>query len=190
MKIIITEEQYKLLFEMDMTEDNLYRFLYSLWDKQKKMGEEPHLVDVIYDVTGVVMGSREDYQVIRPIWYEYNGGFDKLSNELKKEIEKKKFTVEEREFNLLMDIIINDVVIDYDDLSIEVGILIIDGMVDGFITDDDGTQRMERMSIFDQIYELEYDNQDFKYYLEDSVRMFFINKLKKYGIPIFFNADF
>jgi hypothetical protein len=50
MKIIITERQQNLISE-NMTEENLRKFCYSIWDKQKKMGEQPHLDDIIYDIS-------------------------------------------------------------------------------------------------------------------------------------------
>jgi len=62
MKIIITESQYNKL-----TEDNLRKLCYTVWNKQKKMGEEPHLDDVIYDISGIRKESRDDYDKIRPI---------------------------------------------------------------------------------------------------------------------------
>ena len=88
MKIIITEKQYNKL-----TEEKLQKFCYSIWDRQKKEGEEPHLDDVIYDITDIRKNSNEDFQVIRPIWYRYNGGFDKLFEKLKNEIDEKIFNL-------------------------------------------------------------------------------------------------
>ena len=52
MKILITERQQNLISE-NLTEENLRKFCYSIWDKQKKMGEEPHLDDIIYDISGI-----------------------------------------------------------------------------------------------------------------------------------------
>lgn len=72
MKIIISERQQRLITE-NMTEENIFRLCYTIWDKQRKMGEEPNLDDVIYDITGIKKNTREDYDTIRPIWYEYNG---------------------------------------------------------------------------------------------------------------------
>ena len=65
MKIIITEGQYNML-----SEENLRKFCYTIWDKQKKKGEEPHMDDVIYDVTGIRKNTMDDFVIIRPIWYE------------------------------------------------------------------------------------------------------------------------
>ena len=86
MKIILTDIQYNTLKEM--TEESLRNFLYKLWDTQKKRGEEPSLDDIIYQVTEIDRDTREDYSTIRPIWYRYNGGFNKLFKKLKDEIRK------------------------------------------------------------------------------------------------------
>ncbi len=71
MKVILTEVQYRQL-----TEENLREFLYSFWDNQKRQGEDPSLDDIIFQVTDIRRNSREDHQSIRPLWYEYNGGYD------------------------------------------------------------------------------------------------------------------
>jgi len=86
MKIIITEAQYDKL-----TEENLREFLYSFWDKQKRSGEEPVLDDMLYNVLGVRKNTSEDYQQIRPIWYEYNGGMDVLYDKMIGDIYGKTF---------------------------------------------------------------------------------------------------
>ena len=56
MKIIITESQYNKL-----TEDNLRKLCYTVWNKQKKMGEQPHLDDIIYDITDIRKNMTHDY---------------------------------------------------------------------------------------------------------------------------------
>ena len=89
MKIILTDIQYNTLKEM--TEESLRNFLYKLWDTQKKRGEEPSLDDIIYQVTEIGRDTREDYSTIRPIWYRYDGGFNKLFKKLKDEILNKTF---------------------------------------------------------------------------------------------------
>jgi len=138
MKIIITEDQYRLLKETNMTEDNLYRFLYSLWDRQKKMGEEPHLDDVIYDVTGITKGSEEDNQTIRPIWFEYNGGYNNLLEKLKEELLNKELSFEGNQ-NLKLKFMVDDIE-SYDDGrwkgEVDITCHLLDGTVDGYAYDD------------------------------------------------------
>ena len=95
MKIIITEKQYNRL-----TEDNIRKLCYTVWNKQKKMGEQPHLDDVIYEISEIRKNTNEDFQVIRPIWYDYNGGFRNLVEKLKNEIEDKTYDLKSSWGNL------------------------------------------------------------------------------------------
>jgi hypothetical protein len=99
MKIIISERQQRLISE-NMTEENLRKLMLFCWNRQKKMGEDPNLDDVIYDITDIKKNTREDYDTIRPIWYEYNGGFDTLFEKLKDEIDTKEYKLVEAEFDL------------------------------------------------------------------------------------------
>ena len=190
MKIIITEEQYKLLNEVNMTEDNLRRFLYSIWDRQKKQGLEPFLDDVIYDVTEVQRGTDEDANTILPIWFEYIGGFDNIYDEIKNEIEGQELTIESSDHNLTMNVIVEDLTQIEDTFTVEIFLNIIDGMVDGYDLDDDGNQSMRRMSLRDQYGELEYDVDDFLYFLKERAYEYFKNKFGKYGITFYIEIDF
>ena len=99
MKILITERQQNLISE-NLTEENLRKFCYKIWDKQKKMGEEPHLDDIIYDISGIKKNTTEDLQTIRPIWYRYNGGFNNLFEKLTEEVLDKTFRLVDPEINL------------------------------------------------------------------------------------------
>jgi hypothetical protein len=188
MKIIITEDQYKLLMETDMTEDNLYRFLHSLWDKQKKMGEEPHLDDVIYDVTEIRKDSISDYNIIRPIWYEYNGGYDVLLSKIYEEFLDKEFYLEGSE-NLKMDFKIDNIEsygVDVYGGMVDITCQILDGTVDGNFYNQE-TEEMEmvpNMTLQDQYAELEYDSGDFEDFLKEEIFIFLEHKFEKYGIPI------
>jgi hypothetical protein len=190
MKIIITEEQYKLLTEVRMTEENLFRFLYSLWDKQKKNGEEPYLADIIYDVTDISRGSIQDEKEILPIWFHYLGGFDKIFDEVKKEIEGQELTIESSDHNLTMNVIVEDVTHIDDTYTVEVFLTLVDGMVDGYDSDDDGNQSMRRMSLRDQYAQLEYDVDDFLYFLKEKAHDYLNNRFGKYGITFYIDIDF
>jgi hypothetical protein len=96
MKIILTESQYQKL-----TEEKLREFLYGFWNNQKKHGENPSLDDMLYKVLGLNKETREDYDTIRPLWYNYNGGFDKLYNKVKNEIDTKEYNLNQDLFNFL-----------------------------------------------------------------------------------------
>ena len=186
MKIIITEDQYRLLKETNMTEDNLYRFLYSLWDRQKKMGELPHLDDVIYDVTGITKGSEEDNQTIRPIWFEYNGGYNNLLEKLKEELLNKELSFEGNH-NLKLKFMVDDIE-SYDDGrwkgEVDITCHLLDGTVDGYAYDGERNEMVmvPNMYIGDQYAELEYDTQDFDYFLKEEIRNFLDTIMERYGI--------
>jgi hypothetical protein len=186
MKILITEEQYRLLKETNMTEDNLYRFLYSLWDRQKKMGEVPHLDDVIYDVTGITKGSEEDNQTIRPIWFEYNGGYNNLLEKLKEELLNKELSFEGNQ-NLKLKFMVDDIE-SYDDGrwkgEVDITCHLLDGTVDGYAYDEERDEMVmvPNMYIGDQYAELEYDTQDFDYFLKEEIRNFLDPIMERYGI--------
>lgn len=186
MKILITEEQYRLLKETNMTEDNLYRFLYSLWNRQKKMGEVPHLDDVIYDVTGITKGSEEDNQTIRPIWFEYNGGYNNLLEKLKEELLNKELSFEGNQ-NLKLKFMVDDIE-SYDDGrwkgEVDITCHLLDGTVDGYAYDGERNEMVmvPNMYIGDQYAELEYDTQDFDYFLKEEIQNFLDPIMERYGI--------
>jgi hypothetical protein len=187
MKIIITEDQYRLLKETNMTEDKLYRFLHSLWDRQKKMGEDPHLDDVIYDVTGITKGSEEDNRTIRPIWFEYNGGYDNLLEKLKEEILDKELSFEGNQ-NLKLTFMVGEIE-SYGDGrwkgEVDISCVLLNGTVDGYAYDDETDQMVMKpnMDIGDQYAELEYDTQDFEYFLKEEIQNFLDPIMERYGIP-------
>jgi hypothetical protein len=191
MKIIITEKQYNKL-----TEENLQKFCYSVWNRQKKEGEEPNLDDVIYDVTDIRKNSNEDFQVIRPIWYRYNGGFNNLFEKLKNEIDGKIYDLKSSWGNL-------DTIVKVIEVS-QFGRLGEDFGVDIFVNvDDQGTMDFQmyeegtdnEIQVNDTIeaayFEAQsnYEGSDLLGYLRGEVYDLFYNKLEKYGIPIDVDLD-
>jgi hypothetical protein len=184
MKVILTEEQYRQL-----TEENLRHFLYSFWDKQKKEGEDPSLDDIIFQVTDIRRHSRDDYNTIRPLWYRYNGGYEKLLKKLKSEFLDKEFYFETNNENLKMNFRIDDIEsygVDVYGGMIDITCKILGGTVDGYVLNPE-TEEMEmvpNMTIQDQLSELEYDAQDFEDFLKEEIVNFLDPKFEKYGIPI------
>ena len=190
MKIILTKRQQRLIIE-NFTEENLRKLCYQIWDKQRKMGEEPHLDDVIYDISGIRKETRDDYDTIRPIWYRYNGGFDRLFKKLKDEIDTKEYKLVDDEFNLETKIKV--VHLDRQGQFVEI-------MVD---VDPRGTMEFhgwneeteEEYVVNDTIdagyHEalLSYEGSDFQGMIRSSVYDLFYNLLKKYGIPIDVDVD-
>lgn len=191
MKIIITESQYNRL-----TEDNIRKLCYTVWNKQKKMGEQPHLDEVIYDISGIRKNTNEDFQVIRPIWYDYNGGFRNLVEKLKNEIEDKTYDLKSNWGNLNTRIEVVEVS--------EFGRLGEDFGVDIFVNvDDQGTMDFNmyeegtdnEIQVNDTIeaayFEAQsnYEGSDLLGFLRGEVYDLFYKKLEKYGIPIDVDVD-
>lgn len=190
MKIIITEEQHKQL-----TKETFRDLLYFYWDSQKDEGETPNLDDFVYGVTDISKYSSQDYGIIRPLWYEYNGGYDVLVDKIKNDILDKQFTIE-GEHNLKMTIKVVDIV-SYDEGGfrsgeVDVNIKIIDGTVDGsaYNEEEDRMEIIPNMTIRDQMAELEYDSADFTDFLTDEVATFLEKIIEKYGIPFYLEINF
>jgi hypothetical protein len=195
-KIIISERQQKLLTER-FSEENLRKFLYSFWNTQKREGETPHLSEDIYDVVGIKKNTNEDLKMIRPIWYEYNGGFNNLYEKLKEEVLGNTFDLVVPELNLETLVKVVDVTktsrfgYKYDVVD-----LIID--IDGngttsyeFLDPDTEEQSLVRGSLWDALYEAQeaYETGDFFGALNYQCYEFFYKLLEKYGIPIDVEVD-
>jgi len=191
MKIIITESQYNKL-----TEDNLRKLCHTVWNQQKKRGEEPYIDDIIYEITDIRKNSNEDFQIIRPIWYRYNGGFNNLFEKLKNEIDEKIFDLTSDWGNLDTRIEVIDVT--------QFGRLGEDFGVDIFVNvDDQGTMDFQmyeegtdnEIQVNDTIeaayFEAQsnYEGSDILGYLRGEVYDLFYKKLEKYGIPIDVDVD-
>ena len=186
MKIIITESQYQ-----NLTEEKLREFLYGFWDNQKKHGEEPSLDYMLFRVLDINKETREDYDTIRPIWYEYNGGSEVLFKKLEDEIDAKEYKLVEGEFDL--ETTMKVVHLDFERPILEI-------MVD---VDPRGTMRFQGWNedtdeeyivndTIDAAYHealLNYEGSDFEGMIRSSVYDFFYNLLEKYGIPIDVEID-
>jgi hypothetical protein len=186
MKIIISEAQYKQL-----TEENLREFLFSFWDQQKNRGEQPNIDDIIYQVTGIEKGSREDLYQIMPLWYEYKGGVEPLKKQLKEEVEGKTFQIK-GEFNLDMEVLVEEVHFYKEDFysyepACDLITRIIDGVVDAELYDQDtDTFVWQENQPISYVYsELEYDSGDFTDFLKLETKKFFEEKIKHIGLPIY-----
>ncbi len=186
MKIIITEAQYNTL-----TEENLREFLYSFWDRQKKLGEEPSLHEIIYDIFDFNKETREDYDTIRPIWYEYNGGYSVLENKIRKEIDTKEFNLVEPEFNLRTKIkVVNlkkvesflEIMVDVDPR----------GSIKFWGWNEDTDEQYEIDGTIEDAYleaQSNYETGDLMGSIRAAVYDFFYELLEKYGVPIEVDVD-
>jgi hypothetical protein len=191
MKIIITEQQYSML-----SEENLRKFCYAVWDKQKKKGEEPHMDEVIYDVTGIRKNSTDDFEIIRPIWYEYNGGFMNIFKRMKNEIEGKTFQIVDGFGNLNTKIRISNVgSYGVDDSSVGADISVdvdSNGTMNFYMYEEGTDNEIEVNDTIDAAYYealANYESSDLFGYLRGEAFTFLINKLEKYGIPIDVDVD-
>jgi hypothetical protein len=191
MKVIITEKQYHKL-----SEEKLRKFLYSIWDAQKKNGQEPSLEDVIYDVTDITRNTMDDFVIIRPIWYEYNGGFNNIFEKMKNEIEGKTFQIVDGFGNLNTKIKIHDVEpYGEDDSGRGVEILAhVDeqGTMNFFMYEEGTDNEIEVNDTIEAAYFealANYESSDLQGYLRGEVFTFLLNKLEKYGIPIDVDVD-
>ena len=191
MKIIITEKQYNRL-----TEENLQKFCYSVWNRQKKMGEEPYLDDIIYDITDIGKNTNEDFQVIRPLWYEYNGGFNNLFKKLKNEIDDQIFNIKDDWGNLDTKIEVVDVNQFGrlgEDFGVDIFVNVDDQGTMNFNMYEEGTDReIEVNDTIEAAYfeaQSNYETGDLLAYLRSVTYDFFYKKLEKYGIPIDVDVD-
>jgi hypothetical protein len=191
MKIIITEKQYNKL-----TEDKLQKLCYTVWNQQKKRGEEPHIDDIIYDITDIRKNSNEDFQIIRPIWYRYNGGFDKLFEKLKNEIDEKIFDLTSDWGNLDTRIEVIDVT-QFGRLGEDFGVDIFvnvdpNGTMDFQMYEEGTDNEIQVNDTIEAAYfeaQSNYESSDLLGYLRGEVYDLFYKKLDKYGIPIDVDVD-
>jgi hypothetical protein len=191
MKIIITESQYNKL-----TEEKLQKLCYTVWNQQKKRGEEPHLDDVIYDISGIRKNTNEDFQVIRPIWYEYNGGFKNLVEKLINEFDGEIYDLKSDWGNL--DTRIEVIYVTQfgrlgEDFGVDIFVNVDDQGTMNFNMYEEGTDREIEVNDTIEAAYLEaqgnYETGDLLGYLRSEVYDFFYKKLEKYGIPIDVDVD-
>jgi hypothetical protein len=191
MKIIITESQYNKL-----TEDNLRKLCYTVWNQQKKRCEEPHLDDVIYDISGIRKNTNEDFQLIRPIWYEYNGGFKNLVEKLINEFDGEIYNLKSDWGNL--DTRIEVIYVTQfgrlgEDFGVDIFVYVDDQGTMNFNMYEEGTDNEIEVNDTIEAAYLEaqgnYETGDLLGYLRSEVYDFFYKKLEKYGIPIDVDVD-
>jgi hypothetical protein len=191
MKIIITESQYN-----NLTEENLRKLCYAVWDRQKKRGEEPHLDDVIYDISNIRKNTKEDFETIRPIWYRYNGGFMNLFKKMKDDIDGSTFEIVDGFGNLNVRIEIDNIepygISDYDK-GVDIFVNIDKQGTMDFSMFDEGTDNEIEVNDTIEAAEMEaisnYESSDLYGYLRGEVFTFLMDELEKYGIPIDVDID-
>lgn len=191
MKIIITEEQHEQL-----TKETIKDLLYFYWDSQKNEGETPTLDDFVYSIVGIRKNnSSQDYKIVRPLWYEYNGGYNVLVDKIKNELLDKQFTFESH-YNLKMTFEVFEVISssadDFRAGELEIMCSVVDGTIDGTVYNEEEEQMetVPNMSLRDQYAELEYETDDFVGFLEIETKRFLETKIEKYGVPFDIEINF
>jgi len=191
MKIIITEIQHSLITEK-LNEENLKKFCYKIWNKQKEKGEVPHIDDIVYEVSGIGKDTHEDFETIRPIWYEYNGGFKKVYDKLKEEILGKTFKLVEPEINLDTHFKVVETehlaMSGYKSDLVSVFCYVDNqGTIDfNFYDEENDEERVVNDTIEEAYYEAmsAYETGDLESSLNYYIFNYLTKKLEKYGIPI------
>ena len=122
----ITENHIKKIVKKVLLEnyeyENIKNLLYRAWNKLKEKGIEPKLDDLTYGLTNFEKYSEYDMNIIRPIWFEYNGGYNKVYEKFLNDIlnyseedmknKEKALKMSEKQINEHVSIIYNqDVVI-------------------------------------------------------------------------------
>ena len=190
MKIIISERQQNLITE-NMTEENLRKFLYSFWNKQKKMGKEPNLDDVIYEISDLRRNTNGDYKIIRPIWYDYNGGFDVLAEKIYEEIINKTLKITDNVPLLDTKFRVKQINVEEEDhWPLKTLNIICEVDKNGIMEYEDYDEEnaeyyIKRDTIEQALYDLEYDDQGLKDYIKGLI----FDVLEpiteeKYGVPV------
>lgn len=190
MKIILSESQLVVLNET-LDQKDLKKLCHSIWDKQKKRGETPYIDDIIYEISQIEKRTFDDITRIRPIWYEYNGGFGKLYDKLKNEILDKVFYLVNSDFNLNTKIKVKE--IDFLNGILDIyGIVDTEGTINVYTLDEETDEEIVYVgTILDAYHEAlsAYDTGDLTGAINAEAYDFFTEKLEKYGIPINTEVD-
>jgi hypothetical protein len=197
MKIIITKDQHNRLMEtktINESTNDIEKFkkvAFSIWDNMKKNGERPALIDIIYDLMDLKRNTNGDFKMIRPIWYEYNGGFDVLAKKIYEEIINKTFIITDNVPLLDTKFRVRQINVEEEDHWPLKTLNIIcevdrNGMMEYEDYDEENAEYyIKRDTIQQALYDLEYDDQGLKDYIKGLI----YDVLEpitdeKYGIPI------
>lgn len=170
----------------DKNLDDIKKFLFKFWDDQKKEGGEVYFDDIVYSILN--MDEDDDEDIIRSIWYEYNGGVKKLVQKI-----RDKYLHDEIEIfgdsNLHMLVFVKDVWYGGDGIfkGLDITFSLINGTADYQQYDEETDTYVDakNMDIRDIYDELEYDRSDFDDFLRDEIIKNLGDDIKKYGIPYY-----
>ena len=146
---------------------------------------------MLFRVLEINKETRYDYDMIRPLWYDYNGGSEVLFKKLKDEIDAKEYKLTEPEFDL--ETTMKVVHLDFERPILEImvdvdprGTMVFHGW------DDETEEEYMTNDTIDAAYleaSSNYEGGDLKDMIKSSVYDFFYDLLEKYGIPIDVDID-
>ena len=196
MKIVLTEEQHNRLMEMktineSLNDAQLKKVAFSIWNGMKKKGERPGLIDILYELTDLRRDTNGDFKILRPIWYEYNGGFDVLAKKVYEEIINKTFRITDDAPFLDSKVRVRQLIVEEEDnWPLKTLNVICEVDKNGILEYEDYDEEnneyfIKRDTIEQAVYDLEYDNLGLKEYIEGLI----YDVLEpitdeKYGVPV------
>ena len=196
MKIVLTVEQLNRLTEMktineSLDDAQLKKVAFSIWNGMKKKGERPALIDILYELTELRRNTHGDFKILRPIWYEYNGGFDVLSKKVYEEIINKTFRISDDAPLLDTKVRVRQLIVEEKDnwplKTLDV-ICEVDknGIMEYEYYDEDNNQYfIKRDTIEQALFDLEYDDEGLKEYIKGLIyEVLEPITDEKYGVPI------
>lgn len=196
MKIVLTEEQHNRLMEMKIINESLNdaqlkKVAFSIWNGMKKKGERPALIDILYELTDLRRNTHGDFKILRPIWYEYNGGFDVLAKKVYDEIINKTFRITDDAPFFDSKVRVRQLIVEEEDnWPLKTLNVICEVDKNGILEYEDYDEEndeyfIKRDTIEQAVYDLEYDNLGLKEYIEGLI----YDVLEpitdeKYGVPV------
>ena len=196
MKIVLTEEQHNRLMEMktineSLNDAQLKKVAFSIWNGMKKKGERPGLIDILYELTDLRRDTNGDFKILRPIWYEYNGGFDVLAKKVYEEIINKTFRITDDAPFLDSKVRVRQLIVEEEDnWPLKTLNVICEVDKNGILEYEDYDEEnneyfIKRDTIEQAVYDLEYDNLGLKEYIEGLIYdVLEPITNEKYGVPI------
>ena len=196
MKILLTKTQHNRLMEIktineSLNNSQLKKVAFSIWNGMKKKGERPALIDILYELTDLRRNTHGDFKILRPIWYEYNGGFDVLAKKVYDEIINKTFRISDDSPLLDSKFRVRQLLVEEDNYWPLKSLQIIcevdkNGILEYEDYDEENDEYyVKRDTIEQALYDLEYDDQGLKNYIKGLI----YDVLEpitdeKYGVPI------
>jgi hypothetical protein len=196
MKIVLTEEQHNRLMEMKIINESLNdaqlkKVAFSIWNGMKKKGERPALIDILYELTELRRNTHGDFKILRPIWYEYNGGFDVLAKKIYDEIINKTFRITDDAPFLDSKVRVRQLIVEEEDnWPLKTLNVICEVDKNGILEYEDYDEEnneyfIKRDTIEQALYDLEYDNLGLKEYIEGLIYdVLEPITNEKYGVPV------